>query len=59
MTPTLSPDMEARVRSVAELRGQSVEEALLVLINRGLKIVENELMMKPSTGAEDHNTDGE
>lgn len=36
MTLTLTPDTEARVRSVAETRGQDPEEALIALLNQAL-----------------------
>lgn len=36
MTITLTPDTEARVRSVAELSGQDPEGALIALLNQAL-----------------------
>ena len=36
MTVTLTPDTEARVRSVAEMSGQDPEDALIALLNQAL-----------------------
>jgi hypothetical protein len=43
MTLNLTPDAEARVRSVAEMRGQDPEDALIALLNQALADAEADL----------------
>lgn len=43
MTLTLAPEIEARVRSVAELSGQDPEDALIALLNQALADAEADL----------------
>ena len=56
MTLTLTPDAEARVRSVAEMRGQDPEDALTALLNQALAEAEaeDELVAELRASVEDH-----
>jgi len=56
MTLTLAPEIEARIRSVAEMRGQDPEDALIVLLNRALADAEaeDELVAELRASVEDH-----
>ena len=56
MTLTLTLDAEARIRSVAELRGQDPEDALIALLDQALAEAEAEaeLMAELRESVEDH-----
>ena len=56
MTLNLTPDAEARVRSVAEMRGQDPEDALIVLLDQALAEAEaeEELVAELRASVEDH-----
>lgn len=56
MTLNLTPDAEARVRSVAEMRGQDPEDALIALLNQALAEAEaeDELVAELRASVEDH-----
>ena len=56
MTLNLSPDAEARVRSVAEGRGSDPEETLIALLNQALAMaeVEAEMLAGLRASEEDH-----
>ncbi len=56
MTLNLALDTEARVRSVAEMRGQDPEDALIALLNQALAEAEAEaeLVAELRASVEDH-----
>ena len=56
MTLNLTPDAEARVRSVAEMRGQDPEDALIALLDQALAEAEaeEELVAELRASVEDH-----
>jgi predicted transcriptional regulator len=56
MTLTLTPDTEARVRSVAEMRGQGPEDALIALLGQALAEAERDAQLTAELHAsvEDH-----
>ncbi len=56
MTLNLTADAEARVRSVAEMRGQDPEDALLALLDQALAEAEaeEELVAELRASVEDH-----
>lgn len=56
MPLNLTSDIEARVRSVAEMRGQDPEDALIVLLNQALADAEaeDELVAELRASVEDH-----
>ncbi len=56
MTLNLTPDAEARVRSVAEMRGQDPEDALIALLDQALAAAEaeEELVAELRASVEDH-----
>jgi len=56
MTLTLTPDTEARVRSIAELSEQDPEDALIALLNQALTEaeVETEMLAELRASVKDH-----
>jgi len=56
MTFNLASETEARIRSVAETRGQDPEDALIALLNRALADAEaeDELVAELRASVEDH-----
>jgi len=56
MTLNLASDTEARVRSVAEMRGQDPEDVLIALLNQALAEaeVEAKLVAELRASVEDH-----
>ena len=55
MTLNLTPDAEARVRSVAEMRGQDPEDALIALLDQALAEAEADLAQIVMTEKESQN----
>jgi len=54
MALTLTPNTEALVRSVAELRGQDPEEALIILLNQALAEADEKMAAELRASVEGH-----
>lgn len=54
MTLNLSPDAEARVKSVAEGRGSDPEETLIALLDQALTMAEAEMLAGLRASVGDH-----